>query len=74
MSSKRLDTISDYARLGYAMKVECRDCGHSAKLDARAISDQAHKRNLSRGIAAIEQRLRCQKCGKRNVRCGPAFA
>ena len=74
MSSKRLDTISDYDRHGYAMKVECRDCGHSAKLDARKISDHAVKRNLSRGIAAIEQRLRCQKCGKRNVRIGPAFA
>ena len=74
MSSKRLDKISDYARHGYAITVECRSCGHSAKLDARAISDGAVKRNLSRDIGAIELRLRCQKCGKRDVRCGPAFA
>ena len=74
MSSKRLDKISDYARHGCAMTVECRSCGHSAKLDARVISDEAIRRNLSRDIAAIERRLRCQKCGKRDVRCGPAFA
>ena len=41
MSSKRLDKISDYARHGYAITVQCRGCGHSAKLDARAISDEA---------------------------------
>lgn len=74
MSSKRLDKISDYARHGYALTVQCRSCSHSAKLDARVISDEAIKRNLSRDIAAIERRLRCQKCGKRDVRCGPAFA
>ena len=50
MSSKRLDKISDYARHGYAITVQCRSCGHSAKLDARAISDQAIRRNLSREI------------------------
>ena len=74
MSSKRLDKISDYARHGYSRTVQCRACGHSAKLDARAISDEAIKRNLSRDVAAIERRLRCQKCGKLDVRCGPAFA
>ena len=74
VSSKRLDKISDYARHGYAMTVRCRSCGHSAKLDTRSISDDAVRRNLSRDIGAIERRLRCQKCGRRDVRCGPAFA
>ncbi len=74
VSSKRLDKISDYARHGYAMNVECIACGHAAKLDARVISEEATRRNLSRSIAAIERRLKCQKCGMRRVRCGPAFA
>ena len=73
MGSKRLDKISDYARHGYAVKAECRECGHGAKLDARLLSDDAIKRNLSRDIGAIERRLKCQQCGKRNVRVGPAF-
>ena len=74
MSSKRLDKISDYARHGYAAEAECRECGHSAKLDAQALSDDAVRRNLSRDIGAIERRLKCQRCGKRKVRIGPAFA
>ena len=73
MGSKRLDKISDYARHGYAMKAECQECGHSAKLDARALSNDAIRRNLSRDIGAIERRLKCQQCGQRNVRIGPAF-
>lgn len=74
MGSKRLDKVSDYARHGYALAVTCRDCGQTAKLDAKAISADAVRRNLSRDMAAIERRLRCQHCGMRNVRCGPAFA
>ena len=73
MSSKRLDKISDYARHGYAITIQCCSCGHSAKLDARALSDEAIRRNLSRDIGAIERRLCCKKCGNREVRCGPAF-
>ena len=45
MGSKRLDKISDYARHGYAVKAECRECGRSAKLDARALSDDAIRRD-----------------------------
>ena len=74
MGSKRLDKVSDYVRHGFALAVECRDCGQTAKLDAQAISADAVKRNLSRDMAAIERRLRCGKCGKRNVRIGPAFS
>lgn len=73
MGSKRLDTISDYARHGYAIGVNCRACGHTAKLDARAISDDAIKRNLPRDVGAIARRLKCSKCGKTEVSLGPAF-
>ena len=74
MSSKRLDKISDYARHGYVIKAQCRDCGHNAKLDARVISNDAILRNLSRDLDAIERRLKCLNCGTRNVKIGPAFA
>ena len=73
MSSKRLDKISDYARHGYAINAQCRECGHAAKLDAQAISNDAVQRNLSRNVDAVERRLKCQNCGKRIVRIGPAF-
>ena len=73
MSSTRLDTISDYARHGYRLQVDCRKCGRVAKLDARAITEQCIKQGWNRDIGQIEQRLRCSQCGSRDVRCGPAF-
>jgi hypothetical protein len=73
MSSKRLDAISDYARRGYALKVDCQDCGHAGKLDTRKITDLCQQGGWSRQIAAVERRLKCSKCGGRNLRCGPAF-
>lgn len=74
MGSKRLDKTSDYARHGYAMQATCRDCGHRAKLDARSLSDDAIRRNMSRDIGAIGRRLKCQNCGKQKFRIGPAFS
>lgn len=74
MGSKRLDSISDYARHGYVLRVDCRACGHIAKLDPAPIGADAVARNKPRGIAAIQQRLKCSRCGKREVECGPAFA
>lgn len=74
MSSKRLDKISDFARHGYLLQVHCRQCGHDAKLDTKRISAQAVERGWSRDLAAITSRLKCGKCGGRQVLCGPAFA
>lgn len=73
MSSKRLDSTADYARHGYAIGVRCRSCGHTAKLDARAITCQAIKLNQCRDIGAIVSRLKCSKCGQRGGEVGPAF-
>ena len=74
MGSKRLVKVSDYVRHGFALTVQCRDCGQTAKLDAQAISADAVKRNLSRDMAAIERRMKCSQCGSRNIKCGPGFA
>jgi hypothetical protein len=53
--------------------VDCRDCGHVSKLDARQISDQCTSRGWNRDISHVERRLKCSKCGSRKVVCGPAF-
>jgi hypothetical protein len=74
MGSKRLDTIADYARHGYRLKVDCRDCGRAALLDARELTAQCSKRRWNRDIFSLSRRLRCSNCGGRNVLWGPAFA
>ncbi|PKB13296.1 hypothetical protein B0I00_3333 [Novosphingobium kunmingense] len=73
MGSKRLDLISDYARHGFNLRVDCRACRHTAVLNARELTDTCSKRGWSRVMAAVEARLKCRKCGSRDVRCGPSF-
>ena len=73
MSSKRLDAISDYTRHGYTLRVDCRACGRLAIIDPLKITLLCQQRQWSKQTAAVERRLRCSKCGSRDVRIGPGF-
>ena len=73
MSSKRLDSIADYSRHGYALRVDCRRCRRVAVLDPLQIVLQCQQRGWSKQMAALEGRLRCSRCGSRDTRLGPAF-
>ena len=73
MSSKRLDSIADYSRHGYALRVDCRRCRRVAVLDPLQIALQCQQRGWSKQMAALEERLRCSRCGSRQTRLGPAF-
>ncbi len=71
MGTKRLDTISDYARHGFDLQVRCRACKRVSVIDARALSIKCTSESLSRNMSAIARRLKCQGCGARDVVCGP---
>lgn len=73
MSSKRLDSIADYSRLGYALRVDCRQCRRVAVMDPLQIVLQCQQRGWSKQMPALEGRLRCSRCGSRDTRLGPAF-
>jgi len=73
MSSKRLDTIFDYSRHGYMLRVECHAYQRVAIIHPIEIAPLCQRRNWSRKIAQVERRLRCSKCGSREVRAGPGF-
>lgn len=74
MSSKRLDTIADFSRHGYALRVDCLRCRRVAILNPLEIVMLCQQRGWSKQIAAVEARLRCSQCGRRETRLGPAFA
>jgi Zn finger protein HypA/HybF involved in hydrogenase expression len=74
MSSKRLDTISDFTRHGYSLRVDCRSCKRLVIIDPRKITLLCQRRNWSRQLAAVERRLRCSQCGSRDVRLVPGFS
>jgi hypothetical protein len=71
MGSKRLDSISDYSRHGFNLRVVCQECGRSAVLDSLALSMARTKASKSRDMGAIERGLKCRAWGSREVKCGP---
>lgn len=70
MSSKRLDSISDFVRHGYDLRVDCRACGKITIMSAFELRDRLHRQRKSMQLDAVAARLRCT-CGQKDVRVGP---
>jgi len=72
MSSKRLETLADFARHRYKLRIEC-DCGRVKIADPHAIIAACQKRGVSHRLETVAAHLRCGKCGRRPKRVGPGF-
>ena len=72
MSSKRLSSLSDYARHGYKLRLDCK-CGRTVLLDPRAVLQFCNDRGWRHTLEGIATKLRCSNCGGRPVRMGPAL-
>lgn len=73
MSSKRLDSLSDYARHGYKLRVDCQ-CGRVVVLDPHKLLGSVLERGWrSYSLEGLATRLKCQKCGMRPSRIGPGL-
>jgi hypothetical protein len=73
VSSKRLDTIADFSRHRYRLRVDCPDCNRVVTLDPLPIIQLCSERGWSKDMSAVQRRLKCGDCVSRDVRCGPAF-
>jgi hypothetical protein len=71
MGSKRLDSISDYSRHGFNLRVVCQGCGRAAVVDSLALSMARSQAGKSRDMGAVQRDLKCSACGLRDVKCGP---
>ena len=74
MSSKRLESLAEYARHGYKLRLDC-VCGRVVMLDPHDLLGVILARSWPRySLDAIGQRLKCQRCGSRPKRIGPGLA
>ena len=73
MGSKRLESLSDYARHGYTLRLDCK-CGRVVMLDPHQLLATIMERGWpSHTLEGIATKLRCSKCGERPARIGPGF-
>jgi len=74
MSSRRLDSIADYSRHGYALRIDCLKRGRVAVLNPLEITMTCQERGWSKQMSALDGRLRCSRCGSRTTSLGQRFA
>ena len=55
MSSKRLDSIADYAGHRFRLRVDCLGCKRLAIIEPRVIVEMYSKRGWSRDMQAVER-------------------
>lgn len=74
MGSKRLDGLGDYLRHDYRLQIECRKCRRVVIEEPLPILQPCHQRRWGDSISDLRQRLKCSRCGSRDVTLGPSFA
>lgn len=72
MSSKRLDTLADFARHKYLLRIEC-VCGRVVLAVPHKIIKACQARGINYRLEAVAGRLRCKKCGRKSWRVGPGL-
>ena len=72
MSSKRLDTLADFTRHKYLLRIEC-ECGRVVLADPHKIIAACQARGINFRLEAVAARLRCERCGRRPWRVGPGL-
>jgi len=74
MGRSKLDTVSDFARQGYFVRVTCVKCGKVSDWNAIELMGELYRRRISMAVEQVEKRLRCSTCGARQARLQPALA
>ena len=71
MARHKLDSVSDFARRGYNLRIRCPGCERVIDASAVEMLQELHRRRVSRQIEAMEHRMRCQTCGHRGAHISP---
>jgi primosomal protein N' len=62
-----LDSVNDFAKRGYNLRICCEGCGHTVEASAVLMLQELHARRASRSIARLEQMMKCRSCGHRGA-------
>ncbi|RDS76989.1 hypothetical protein DL238_04785 [Alteriqipengyuania lutimaris] len=67
MVRHRLDSVNDFGRQGYWLRILCKNCGHVAERNPTPLLLELHARELNRSIESLEARAKCSDCGHRGA-------
>ncbi len=69
----KLDSNSEFARQGWAVRVTCGGCGNVSVRNAIELIGELHRRGVSLGVEQAERRMKCKACGVREAKIQPAL-
>lgn len=67
------DTLSDCARRGFALRVQCGACGHTVDVEALDMMMRTFRVPRSQLLASLRAKLRCSACGARQAHLKPVM-
>jgi hypothetical protein len=73
MGHHRLTTLTDVARYGYWVKLQC-PCGHIARMDPMKLLNAAVAKRRSTRLADLPKMLKCGSCGGKDFQAEHCFA
>lgn len=73
MGRHSLESINDFARLGYRVRFTCGACGYAVDANAGELMGTLHRRRQPLGVEAVEPRAKCSKCGERGAKVTAAL-
>jgi primosomal protein N' len=71
MVRHKLDSVSDFARQGYNLRIRCQACEHVVDASAMLMMQEIHRKRRSQQIASVERALNCSNCGERKAHVTP---
>ena len=67
MVRHRLDSVNEFARRGYNLRITCRVCRRQVEANSIEMMREIHRRGGSLAILHLEDRLKCSGCGWRGA-------
>ena len=67
MVRHKLDSVNEYARRGYNLRISCGGCGRVIEANAVEMMVQLNRRRASLSIASLEERAKCRECGHKGA-------
>jgi len=71
MARHKLDSINDFARRGYNVRIRCLRCDYTVDADAVAFMEEVYRHRGPRQIEDLETRMKCRECGHRGAAISP---
>lgn len=67
MVRHKLDSVNDFTRKGYNLRITCNRCSRVVEANAIEMMLELNQRRAPLSILTIEERAKCRECGHRGA-------